>query len=288
MDGAVRSNAFPRGAESADGKGRSAVGRPAVSEKAPTGDAPRSGILLRTEGLTKHFGSLVAVGGIDLEVRQGELRAIIGPNGAGKSTFFDLITGRVRVTKGQVFFKGEEITGLRPHEIVRRGLGRAFQLSRTFPSLTVVENIQAAIQARRRHQNPFRDIAALEDTWIHAEKIAVDIGLEAKADVRSSELSHGDQRLLEIGITLGTEPELLLLDEPTAGLSPGETEATVERVRKLAATRTILLVEHDMRVVMSLAMTITVFHQGQVIATGAPSEVVEDEQVRRVYLTRGA
>jgi len=243
--------------------------------------------LLRTEGLGKQFGSLAAVRGVDLEVVRAELRAIIGPNGAGKSTFFDLVTGRVFPTRGKVFFKGEEITRLPPHEIVRRGIGRAFQLSRIFPSLSVIENIQAAVQARHGLRSLFRDIAALEDTWARAGEIAGDVGLGAKVDLKSSDLSHGDQRLLEVGVALGTDPELLLLDEPTAGLSPSETRATVDLVRKLAAARTIVLVEHDMKVVMSLATRITVLHQGQVIATGAPEEVVRDEEVRRVYLTRG-
>lgn len=243
--------------------------------------------LLETRGLTKRFDGFTAVDGVSLSVYPREVRALIGPNGAGKTTFFDLISGRFPPTSGEIFFKGRDITGLPPDRVARQGIGRAFQISSLFPSLTALENVQAAVQVRRSRLSPYQRLSRLEPLWEEAGSILKEVGLADKGPLRSSELSHGDQKLLDIGISLGEDPELLLLDEPTAGLSPGETRRTVETIESLAERRTLVIVEHDMKVVMTLARKITVLHQGKVIAEGPPEDIRRDERVRQVYLTRG-
>lgn len=248
---------------------------------------PEDSILLKAVGLVKRFGGLAAVDGVDFELRRGELRAVIGPNGAGKTTLFDLLTGRLPPTAGRVYFKGEDITALPPDRIVKKGIGRTFQVTSIFPNLTALENVQSAVQGRMGPPHPFRSLRSLKGTWDRAEEILEMLGMGGRGHIRASELSHGEQRLVEIGIALGTDPEVLLLDEPTAGLSAGETHATTEKIRELSGDRTILIVEHDMKVVMTLAERISVLHQGKMLAEGTPEEIQGDPEVRRVYLTRG-
>ncbi|MBI2881995.1 MAG: ABC transporter ATP-binding protein [Candidatus Tectomicrobia bacterium] len=250
--------------------------------------SPKDGVLLKVKGLVKRFGGLAAVNGIDCDLRAGELRAIIGPNGAGKTTFFNLLTGRFPPTAGRVHFKGEDITGLSPDRITRKGIGRSFQVTSIFPNLTALENVQPAVQSRLGAPHPFRSLWSRRETWDKAEEVLGIVGLAERRDVRAAELSHGEQKLVDIAIALAGDPELLLLDEPTAGLSAVETRAVTDRIQGLADRRTVLLVEHDMKVVMSLARRISVFHQGKVLAEGAPEEIRSNEDVRRVYLTRGA
>ena len=243
---------------------------------------------LRVTALVKKFGALAAVNGVDFALQRGELRAIIGPNGAGKTTFFNVLTGGFPPTEGRVYFKGENITGLAPDRITRKGIGRSFQVTSIFPNLTALENVQPAVQSRLGPPNPFRNLRSRRETWDKAEEILKTVGLLARRDVRVTEMSHGEQKLVDIGIALAGDPELLLLDEPTAGLSAVETRAMSEKIRALAERRTIILVEHDMKVVMSLAQKISVFHQGTVLAEGTPEEIRSNAEVRRVYLTRGA
>lgn len=244
----------------------------------------RSGPLLQTEGLTKAFGGLRAVDSMDFSVRPGELRAVIGPNGAGKTTLFNLITGRLAPTRGKVFFKGGEITALPPHEICRRGVARTFQITSLFPNLTVSENIWTAVQAKRGHLHPLRPARKMTHIRQRVEEVLRLLGLEEQGEVLAVNLSHGDQRLLEIGVALATTPELLLLDEPTAGMSLKETREMVGTIKGLAGALTIVIVEHDMGVVMELAQTITVLDLGRIIAEGPPEEIRRDRRVQEVYL----
>ncbi|MBO9371385.1 MAG: ABC transporter ATP-binding protein [Chloroflexi bacterium] len=244
-------------------------------------------IVLETRNLRKEFDGLVAVADVSLRVREGELHAIIGPNGAGKTTLFNLISGVLPPTSGQVFLRGREITGLPPHQIARRGIGRSFQITNLFPNLTVLESVRLAAQARGRHSLRF---------WAHyrryrqyeerAMAIIHQVGLTGREHFLARALPHGDQRKLEIALLLATEPDVLLLDEPTAGMVSGEIPALMDLIRGLREEggRTILLVEHKMDVVMNLSDRITVMHQGRVLAEGTPAEISANEQVQRAYL----
>lgn len=239
---------------------------------------------LRIEKLKKYFGGLAAVNDLDLTIKKGELRAIIGPNGAGKTTLFNLISGIFSPTEGRIFFKDEDITGLPPYKISHKGIARTLQITSIFPNLTVFENVWSSVRSRKRVLNPFLHVRSLADVQEKTEALIHMIDLSEKKDTPASDISYGDQRLLEIGLALGTEPELLLLDEPTAGLGPGETKTLMEKIRELGSKLTILLVEHDMEVVMGLAEKITVLHYGEKIAEGTPEEIKMDKEVRRVYL----
>jgi branched-chain amino acid transport system ATP-binding protein len=240
--------------------------------------------VLRTEGLTIRFGGLTAVNAVNFEVQRDEIRAIIGPNGAGKSTFFNCLTGVLRPSSGRILFNGDDITGLPPDRISRKGIARSYQITNIMPNATTLENVRIAAQSRShgwsmlRHHNDFRDIIE------KSEAVLDSVGLRGKADELAANLSHGEQRNLEIGIALATEPQLLCLDEPTAGMSAAETHETMELVRRIAANHTILIVEHDMQVVMELAQRITVFHYGQVLAEGTPAEIQTNPRVQEVYL----
>ncbi len=241
--------------------------------------------MLRVEALHKSFDGFKAVNGAQLTVEKGELVAVIGPNGAGKTTLFNLITGQLKPDKGKILFKGENISGLPPYQICRKGLARSFQIVNIFPRLTVFGNVQVAVLAQQRKSSnlfsPARNLAVEETNGILQS-----VGLSDKAGSIAGSLSHGDQKILEIAIALGSEPEMLILDEPTAGMSPEETAATMELIKHLAAVRglTILFCEHDMEVVFSVAQSIMVMHQGQTIIQGEPAEVRKNEAVQEAYL----
>jgi len=242
-------------------------------------------VALRTVGLRKHFGGVHAVNGVDLSVPAGDLRAIIGPNGAGKTTLFNLITGDLAHDSGQIYLAGEEVSGLPPHVLCRRGVGRTFQITSIFRRLTVLENVQTAllthhgrhfnilIPARRLYREPA--LALLER-----------VGLREQAPKPSGILSHGDQRRLELAIALASEPRLLMLDEPTAGMAPRERHEIMRLVARIGRDTglTIVFTEHDMDVVFAVAQRITVLHQGAVLADGPPLEVRANPDVQRVYL----
>jgi branched-chain amino acid transport system ATP-binding protein len=243
--------------------------------------------LLVTQQISKRFGALAAVNRVDFTVRRGELRAIIGPNGAGKTTFFNLLSGALKPTSGRIYFQGEEITGLPLYDICRRGIVRTFQITSIFPELTVLENVRIAQQARGGGN--FRLLGGrrlLRDTERKAEEILEFVGLADRRHTVATHLSHGDQRLLELSMALVQDPQLLLLDEPTEGLSSEETQRAVEIIQEISAQKgfTILLVEHDMEVVFSAADTITVLHFGEIIAEGSPEEIKANEQVQLAYL----
>jgi branched-chain amino acid transport system ATP-binding protein len=241
--------------------------------------------VLEVRDLRKSFGGFEAVGGVSLSVAAGQVTAIIGPNGAGKTTLFNLITGHVRPDAGAVRFDGRDITGLAPHDVCRLGVGRSFQRTNIFPRLTVFQNVQAAfISHRRRGLDLFTPVDRLYRDETQA--LLASLGLLDRSGEMSGFLSHGAQKQLELGIALASEPRLLLLDEPTAGMSAVETRDTIRLISRIARERglTLLFTEHDMEVVFSIAQTITVLHQGRVIAGGTPAEVRGDPEVRRVYL----
>jgi len=252
----------------ADGRGRSA------SEPA----------IFRTEGLTMRFGGLTALNAVSIAVPHGEIRAIIGPNGAGKSTFFNCITGVLTPTSGRIVFDGDDITGLPPHRISKKAIARSYQITNILPGATVLENVRIAVQSRHHSWSLLRHHRSYRDVVDRARAVLLAVGLADKADELAANLSHGEQRNLEIGIALATEPKLLCLDEPTAGMSVTETHATVELIRRIAADLTILIVEHDMEVVMGLARTITVLHYGEVLAEGTPAAIQANQRVQEVYL----
>jgi branched-chain amino acid transport system ATP-binding protein len=241
--------------------------------------------VLEVRDVRKAFDGFQAVAGVSLRVSPGQIAAIIGPNGAGKTTFFNLITGHLRPDAGAVVLKGRDITGMPPHDVCRLGIGRSFQRTNIFPKLTVFQNVQAAFLS---HRGRGLDFWTPVDRLFRGETEAVleSLGLLDKAGEVSAFLSHGNQKQLELAIALASEPELLLLDEPTAGMSATETRETIDLVNRIARERglTLLFTEHDMEVVFSIAQTITVLHQGRVIAEGAPDVVRSDPDVRRVYL----
>ena len=240
--------------------------------------------ILRTEQLTVRFGGLTALHDVSIAVPRGEIRAIIGPNGAGKSTFFNCLTGVLRPSGGRIVFDGEDITGLLPDKISKKAIARSYQITNIMPGATVLENVRIAAQSRHHNWSMLRHHRAFADVIEKARAVLASVNLLDKEDELAQNLSHGEQRNLEIGIALATEPKLLCLDEPTAGMSVTETHATVELIRRIAADLTILIVEHDMEVVMGLAQTITVLHYGEVLAEGIPAAIQANPRVQEVYL----
>jgi branched-chain amino acid transport system ATP-binding protein len=242
-------------------------------------------MLLRVDNVTKSFDGFMAIQDISLTVEKGQMACIIGPNGAGKSTLFNLITGHIPPTRGDIFFHDQNITGLAPHKICQLGMGRSFQRTNIFPRLSVFDNVQVALLSHHKMTlNFFTPAKKLLQEATYA--LLEDVGLEDDAQSGSGPLSYGFQKQLELGIALSSEPELLLLDEPTAGMSPQETASTIALIDKIARARqlTLLFTEHDMDVVFSIAEKITVLHQGQVLAEGPPEEVRRNPEVQRVYL----
>ena len=243
-----------------------------------------SATVLETRGVTKHFGGLIAVDNVDFALPAGNLRAIIGPNGAGKSTFFNVVSGFLPPTSGEVFFHGRRITGLPPHRVARLGMGRTLQVKSVFASMTIEENVWVAVQSREGVQHPFRPAMRAPRLRRRVGELLELVGLTALARAVAGNLAYGDLCLLEIAMALGTSPTLLLLDEPTAGMSPEETTRTTATIRALSKTVAIILVEHDMEVVLDLADTISVFHQGRLLAEGTPREITGNPAVQEAYL----
>ncbi len=242
------------------------------------------GTILRTEALAMRFGGLAALNQVSIAVPRGEIRAVIGPNGAGKSTFFNCITGVLKPTGGRIMLDGEDITGLPPHRISQKAIARSYQITNILAGATVLENVRIAAQSRHHSWSLLRHHRSYADLIERTRAVLAAVGLDDKEEELAANLSHGEQRNLEIGIALATEPKLLCLDEPTAGMSVTETHATVELIRRIAADLTILIVEHDMEVVMGLAHTITVLHYGEVLAEGSPAEIQANARVQEVYL----
>ena len=230
------------------------------------------------------FGGLAALNGVTIAVPRGEIRAIIGPNGAGKSTLFNCVTGVLRPTAGRIVFNGEDVGGQPPHVLSKKGIARSYQITNILPNATTLENVRIAAQSRRHGWSMLKHHRAYQDVLDRAQAVLEAVGLEGQEDELAANLSHGEQRNLEIGVALATEPALLCLDEPTAGMSVSETRATMELVRRIAADLTILIVEHDMEVVMGLAQRITVLHYGEVLAEGGSAEIQRNPKVLEVYL----
>ena len=242
--------------------------------------------LVSTERLTKEFGALTAVSAVTVEVEEGALHSVIGPNGAGKTTFFNLLTGQLRPTSGRIIFDGRDIAGTPPHRIAHLGIARSFQRTSIFPTLSLLDNVWLAAFAR---QGSWRGLAwrrADRYPELTARALAVlgEVGLREKASQPAREISHGEQRQLELAIALAPAPRLLLLDEPAAGLSPDETQKMVTLVRTLKGRYTIILIEHKIDVVMTISDRISVMHFGSVIAEGNPAEIQRNAEVRRAYL----
>jgi branched-chain amino acid transport system ATP-binding protein len=245
-------------------------------------------IILETRGLTKEFKGFVAVQNVALQVLRGTIHALIGPNGAGKTTCFNLLTHFLEPTRGQIFYNGREITGSRPAAIARMGLVRSFQISAVFPHLTVIENVRIALQRKRGASFDFwRSERVLDALNERARELIDAVGLSEYATTAAGELPYGRKRALEIATTLALDPEMMLLDEPTAGMTHEDVERISALVKKVAANRTVLMVEHNLSVVANLSDTITVLQRGEILAEGDYATVSKDPQVIQAYMGSG-
>ena len=241
--------------------------------------------ILETKGLYHDFSGLEVLFNIDFEVKEGERHAIIGPNGAGKTTLFNAITGTYRPSKGQVFFKGNDVTGSKPHQMVRLGMGRSFQITSTFSRLTTFQNIRMGVLSKRAIRfNMYRFLDKMQAITEETDEVLKRINLDGERDIPADGLSYGKHRSLEVSMAMATDPELVMLDEPTAGMSKDETHTAVELIRRLTEDKTAVIIEHDMDVVFSLADRITVLHLGEILAVGTPEEIRGNQEVKDAYL----
>jgi branched-chain amino acid transport system ATP-binding protein len=241
-------------------------------------------VVLQTESLSKNFGALKAVDRVSLEVETG-VHAIIGPNGAGKTTLFNLLTGFLKPDAGKIFYFGKDITDIPPYEISQLGMARSFQITSIFPELTVYENVRLAVQSRLKASYNFLiSFRSLNGVDQKTEKILREVGLYNEADVIAKNLSYGLQRCLDIGISLATEPKIILLDEPTSGLSQEDTNRIIHLVSEISKNVPVLLIEHNIDVVLSISDIITVMYQGGVLAEGPASEITNNQKVQEAYL----
>lgn len=243
--------------------------------------------LLKVEALSHHFGKFQVLTRISLEIPQGSLTALIGPNGAGKTTFYNLISGRFAPSDGRVFFDGRDITGMPACKVAPLGLVRSFQITNIFPDLSVLDNVAVPLLLQHRREAHFwRSLASEKAIYREARRQLERVGLAAAAHRPARELAYGDKRLVEMAIVLARTPKLVLLDEPTAGMNPEETERMIRLIKTLADTSgtTFCLTEHDMQVVFSVASQIVVLHQGQLLASGSPEKIRSDPRVKRAYL----
>jgi branched-chain amino acid transport system ATP-binding protein len=246
--------------------------------------SPLQQVILRTRGVGKVFGKFVALKDVTAEFRGGAITSIIGPNGAGKSTYFNLLSGALRPSSGSVEFEGRDVTGLPHHRFAHMGVAKSFQITNVFPQLTTRENIRVGLQALVSRYDMWRPRARLRELAEQADELLVQVGLWESRERPAKVLAHGEQRALEIGMALASRPRLLLLDEPTAGMSPEETRTMMDLIVKLAGERTVILVEHKMKLVLGISDRILVLHHGELLAEGTPSEVRQNEAVKRVYL----
>lgn len=241
--------------------------------------------ILETKELFHDFNGMQVLSSVNLEVREGERHAVIGSNGAGKTTLFNVITGAYRPRHGKVIFKGKDITGFQPHQLARLGMGRSFQISSTFNRLTVFQNIRLAVLSRRSIRfNSFRKLDKMDSITNETKEVMRRMDLEEDRDTPASILSYGKNRCLEICMALATDPNLILLDEPTAGMSRDESHSAVELIRRLTEGKTVVIIEHDMDVIFSLADRITVLDHGVTLATGTPEEIRGNQLVKEAYL----
>jgi len=243
------------------------------------------GTILEMRDLSKHFGSLMAVNGVSLSIGKGKRHAIIGPNGAGKTTLFNLLSGRFKPTQGRILFRGKDITGMAPYRISRLGIARSFQIINVFPQLSVFENVHTVLMSKHRIRYHFlKNLKKWKNVAEETLPILEQIGLLDKKDVPAGFLSYGEQRALEVGLTIASDPELILLDEPTAGMSMDETRQAIRLIDKVTQGKTLVIIEHDMEVIFSLADLITVMQYGKVVTTGSSEEIRKDQRVREAYL----
>lgn len=241
--------------------------------------------ILETKGLYHDYQGLEVLFDVNLQVEEGERHAIIGPNGAGKTTLFNAVSGWFRPRRGQVFFKGKEVTGLPPYKLNRLGMGRSFQLTSTFERLVTFQNVRLAVLSRRNIRfNLFKRVDKMMDVNLETLDILKRINLEQEALIPASMLSYGKHRSLEISMALATNPDLILLDEPTAGMSRDETHNAVEMIKRMTEGKTVVIIEHDMDVIFSLADRITVLHYGKILTTGTPEEIRNNQEVKDAYL----
>jgi branched-chain amino acid transport system ATP-binding protein len=242
-------------------------------------------VILELRDIYKDFNGLKVLSEINLKIKEGERHAIIGPNGAGKSTIYNLITGKYLPSHGKIFFKGKDATGESPFKLNRMGLSRSFQITNIFRTMTVFQNIQNAVLSRNKiRYNMISLLSNMNGIIEETKRIVSEIGLLEQKNVLAGELPHGHQRALEIGLTLATDPEVILLDEPSAGMTTEETRDTVKLIERITEGKTLVIVEHDMEVVFSLAHRITVLYYGKILASGAPEEIRQDQRVKDAYL----
>ena len=241
--------------------------------------------ILETRDLSHDFKGLKVISGVNLRVAEGERHAIIGPNGAGKTTLFNLITGSIIPKGGKIFFKDRDVTSAKPYKLVRMGMGRSFQITSTFSRLTSFENIRMGVLSKEGIRfSLFRKVDKMKTITKETDRVLRRINLYEERDIPANELSYGKHRSLEVGMAVATDPDLVMLDEPTAGMSRDETLHTVQLIRKLTEGRTMVIIEHDMDVVFSIADRVTVLHHGEILATGTPGEIRDNQDVRSAYL----
>jgi len=243
--------------------------------------------IVETRGVGKRFGGFAALTDVSVSIERGKLTSIIGPNGAGKSTYFNVLSGHFAPSNGRIFFDGNDITGLRGHQFAHRGIAKSFQITNLFPNFTVLENVRVALQAHVCRYGLWRRRTALQGLRDEAASLLETVGLAGQAGRLARELAHGQQRSLEIAVALAAKPKLLLMDEPTAGMSPEETKAMMDLIGELVRQRTVVLVEHKMKMVMGISDRIVVLHHGELLAEGTPDDIRANEDVKRVYLGQG-
>jgi len=243
--------------------------------------------ILEVEGVSKHFDKFVALNKVSARFEARKLSAIIGPNGAGKSTFFNVVSGAFPPTSGRLKYQGRDITGLAQHEFARIGIAKSFQITNVFRQLSAHENVRVAVQMRHTRWQLWKPRAAMGELNERASALLERVGLAAHAKRPASDLAHGQQRALEVAMALAAEPELLLMDEPTAGMSPEETKVMMDLIVALAAERSVILVEHKMKLVMGICERLLVLHHGEFLAEGTPADIKANDDVKRVYLGQG-
>ncbi len=243
--------------------------------------------IIETRAVTKRFSGFTALKDVSVKIPPGALTSIIGPNGAGKSTYFNLLSGAFAPSDGQILFQGKDITGMRSHKFAHQGIAKSFQITNLFPNFTALENVRIALQAHVSRYSLWRRREDLHGLVDQAMELLDTVGLADKARTQAKSLAHGQQRALEIAVALAGNPALLLMDEPTAGMSPEETKVMMELIRRLVERRTVVLVEHKMKMVMGISERIVVLHHGELIAEGSPDDIRANDLVKRVYLGQG-